>query len=95
MSVRDPTSRRRSSRDKLAQLMFNALGYGHEGVLEKSSIDDLQRQFSANVFGSVAMVKAVLPGMRERRRGHIINVTSMAASLPCRESASTAAASSP
>lgn len=58
-------------------VLVNNAGYGHEGVLEESSIDDLQRQFAANVFGQVAMMKAVLPGMRERRRGHIVNVTSM------------------
>lgn len=58
-------------------VLVNNAGYGHEGVLEESSMDDLQRQFAANVFGPVAMMKAVLPGMRERRRGHIINVTSM------------------
>jgi NAD(P)-dependent dehydrogenase (short-subunit alcohol dehydrogenase family) len=58
-------------------VLVNNAGYGHEGVLEESTIDDLQRQFAANVFGPVAMIKAVLPGMRERRRGHIINVTSM------------------
>ncbi|MFA5956716.1 oxidoreductase [Hyphomicrobium sp.] len=58
-------------------VLVNNAGYGHEGVLEESSIDDLQRQFAANVFGPVAMIKAVLPGMRERRRGHIVNVTSM------------------
>ncbi len=58
-------------------VLVNNAGYGHEGVLEESSMEDLQRQFAANVFGPVAMVKAVLPGMRERRRGHIINVTSM------------------
>ena len=58
-------------------VLVNNAGYGHEGVLEESSIDDLQRQFAANVFGSVAMIKAVLPGMRARRRGHIVNVTSM------------------
>jgi len=40
-------------------------------------MDELQRQFAANVFGPVAMIKAVLPGMRARRRGHIVNVTSM------------------
>ena len=56
---------------------MNNAGYGHEGVLEESSLDDLQRQFAANVFGPVAMIQAVLPGMRERRRGHIVNVTSM------------------
>ncbi|PZU60676.1 MAG: short-chain dehydrogenase/reductase, partial [Sphingobium sp.] len=58
-------------------VLVNNAGYGHEGVLEESSIDDLQRQFAANVFGPVAMMKAVLPGMRERRRGHIVNITSM------------------
>jgi NAD(P)-dependent dehydrogenase (short-subunit alcohol dehydrogenase family) len=58
-------------------VLVNNAGYGHEGVLEESSMDDLQRQFAANVFGPVAMIQAVLPGMRERRRGHIFNVTSM------------------
>ncbi|MBT2134204.1 oxidoreductase [Croceibacterium sp. LX-88] len=59
------------------EVLVNNAGYGHEGALEESSMDDLQRQFAANVFGPVAMIKAVLPGMRERRRGHIVNVTSM------------------
>ncbi|UAK26299.1 oxidoreductase [Sphingomonas nostoxanthinifaciens] len=58
-------------------VLVNNAGYGHEGVLEESSMDDLHRQFAANVFGPVAMTKAVLPGMRERRYGRIINVTSM------------------
>lgn len=58
-------------------VLVNNAGYGHEGVLEESSMDALQRQFAANVFGPVAMIKAVLPGMRKRRRGHIVNVTSM------------------
>jgi NAD(P)-dependent dehydrogenase (short-subunit alcohol dehydrogenase family) len=58
-------------------VLVNNAGYGHEGVLEESSIDDLQRQFATNVFGPVAIIKAVLPGMRARRRGHIVNVTSM------------------
>lgn len=58
-------------------VLVNNAGYGHEGALEEASIDDLQRQFAANVFGPVAMIKAVLPGMRQRGRGHIVNVTSM------------------
>ncbi|MDV3456217.1 oxidoreductase [Sphingomonas sp. HF-S4] len=58
-------------------VLVNNAGYGHEGVLEESSVEDLQRQFAVNVFGPVAMIKAVLPGMRSRRAGHIINVTSM------------------
>ena len=58
-------------------VLVNNAGYGHEGIMEESSIYDLQGQFAANVFGAVAMTKAVLPAMRERRRGHIVNVTSM------------------
>jgi NAD(P)-dependent dehydrogenase (short-subunit alcohol dehydrogenase family) len=61
----------------VVDVLVNNAGYGHEGVLEESSMEDLQRQFAANVFGPVAMIKAVLPGMRERRQGHIVNITSM------------------
>ena len=58
-------------------VLVNNAGYGQEGILEESSIDDLRRQFETNVFAPVAMIKAILPGMRERRSGRIINVTSM------------------
>ena len=73
-----PSAVRKAEREAgPVDVLVNNAGYGHEGVLEESSMDDLQRQFAANVFGPVAMIKAVLPGMRERRRGHIVNVTSM------------------
>lgn len=58
-------------------ILVNNAGYGHEGILEESSIDDLRRQFEVNVFGAVAMIQAVLPFMRKRSAGHIINITSM------------------
>jgi len=58
-------------------ILVNNAGYGHEGLVEESSLDDLRRQFDVNVFGAVAVIKAVLPQMRERRRGHIVNITSM------------------
>jgi NAD(P)-dependent dehydrogenase (short-subunit alcohol dehydrogenase family) len=58
-------------------VLVNNAGYGHEGILEESSIDDLRRQFEVNVFGAVAMIQAVLPFMRRRRAGHILNITSM------------------
>ena len=59
------------------EVLVNNAGYGHEGILEESSLAEMRRQFDVNVFGAVAMIKAVLPGMRHRRRGHIINITSM------------------
>jgi NAD(P)-dependent dehydrogenase (short-subunit alcohol dehydrogenase family) len=58
-------------------VLVNNAGYGYEGILEESPLDDMRRQFEVNVFAAVAMIKAVLPGMRERRRGHIVNITSM------------------
>ena len=58
-------------------ILVNNAGYGHEGTFEESTLDDLRRQFAVNVFGAVAVTKAVLPAMRKRRAGRIINITSM------------------
>ena len=58
-------------------VLVNNAGYGHEGVLEESPLSEMRRQFDVNVFGAVAMMKAVLPYLRARRRGHILNITSM------------------
>jgi NAD(P)-dependent dehydrogenase (short-subunit alcohol dehydrogenase family) len=59
-------------------VLVNSAGYGHEGVLEESPLEEMRRQLDANLFGAVAMIKAVLPSMRERRSGRIINITSIA-----------------
>lgn len=58
-------------------VLVNNAGYGHEGTVEESALDDLRHQFDVNVFGAVAVTRAVLPYMRQRRRGHIIAITSM------------------
>ncbi|TBV73905.1 oxidoreductase [Pseudoxanthomonas winnipegensis] len=58
-------------------VLVNNAGYGHEGVLEESPLEELRRQFEVNVFGAVAVIQAVLPHMRARRAGHILNITSM------------------
>ncbi|MFF3252663.1 oxidoreductase [Actinacidiphila glaucinigra] len=60
------------------EVLISNAGYGLEGTVEESSMDDLRRQFDVNVFGSVAVIKAVLPHMRRRRGGHIFSVSSMA-----------------
>jgi NAD(P)-dependent dehydrogenase (short-subunit alcohol dehydrogenase family) len=58
-------------------VLINNAGYGHEGVLEESPIEEMRRQFDVNVFGAVAVAKEFLPRFRQRRRGFIVNVTSM------------------
>jgi NAD(P)-dependent dehydrogenase (short-subunit alcohol dehydrogenase family) len=58
-------------------ILVNNAGYGHEGLVEESTMEELRRQFEVNFFGAVAMIKAVLPHMRARRQGRILNITSM------------------
>jgi NAD(P)-dependent dehydrogenase (short-subunit alcohol dehydrogenase family) len=58
-------------------VVINNAGYGHEGVFEESPMEEMRRQFDVNVFGAVAVMKAFVPFMRQRRRGHIVNITSM------------------
>lgn len=58
-------------------VLVNNAGYGHEGILEESTLAELRQQFEVNVFAPAALIKAVLPHMRARRRGHILNITSM------------------
>ncbi|AYN96852.1 oxidoreductase [Pseudomonas sp. LTJR-52] len=58
-------------------VLVNNAGYGHEGIFEESSLAEMRRQFDVNVFGAVAVTKAFLPYFRQRRKGHILNITSM------------------
>jgi NAD(P)-dependent dehydrogenase (short-subunit alcohol dehydrogenase family) len=60
-------------------VLVNNAGFGVEGPIESVPIDEVRRMFETNVFGSVRMIQALLPGMRERGRGAIVNVTSTAA----------------
>jgi NAD(P)-dependent dehydrogenase (short-subunit alcohol dehydrogenase family) len=58
-------------------VLVNNAGYGIGGSVEDLSLAELREQFETNFFGLVELTKAVLPGMRERRRGRIINVSSV------------------
>jgi len=59
-------------------VLVNNAGIGGAGPVELSSIGRAKRTFETNYFGAVRMIRAVLPGMRERRSGAVINVTSIA-----------------
>ncbi len=59
-------------------VLINNAGYELAGALEELSAEEARAQFETNVFGVVRMVDAVLPLMRRQKRGHIINVGSLA-----------------
>lgn len=62
-------------------VLVNNAGYGHEGIFEESPLEEMRRQFEVNVFGAVAITKAFVPYFRERRAGHIVNITSMGGTI--------------
>ncbi len=59
-------------------VLVNNAGYGYQASVEEGEEAEIRRQFDANVFGLFALTRAVLPGMRTRRRGHVINISSVA-----------------
>ena len=59
-------------------VLVNNAGYGYQSSIEEGDETEIRAQFDANVFGLFAMTRAVLPGMRARRGGAIVNVTSVA-----------------
>lgn len=60
-------------------VLVNNAAYMLFGALEESALEDVKAQFETNFFGAVRMVNAVLPQMRKRRFGRIINISSAAA----------------
>lgn len=59
-------------------VLVNNAGYGYQASVEEGEDAEIRAQFEANVFGLFAMTRAVLPGMRAQRRGHVLNITSVA-----------------
>lgn len=59
-------------------VLVNNAGYGLVGPFEAQTDAQIRRQFETNVFGLMNMCRAVLPHMRERRQGRIVNVASVA-----------------
>ena len=60
-------------------VLVNNAGYCYRSSVEEADPAGVQAMFDANFFGAVAMIKKVLPGMRERKDGAIVNVSSIGA----------------
>jgi len=58
-------------------VLINNAGYSQSGALETLPIDSVRRQFETNVFGALRMAQLVLPGMRAKGAGTIVNISSM------------------
>jgi NAD(P)-dependent dehydrogenase (short-subunit alcohol dehydrogenase family) len=58
-------------------VLVNNAGYGLLGAVEESSDEDVRRMYDTNVFGMLNVTRAVLPVMRNRRSGHVVNVSSI------------------
>jgi NAD(P)-dependent dehydrogenase (short-subunit alcohol dehydrogenase family) len=60
-------------------VVVNNAGYGYRAAVEEGDDDDVRTLFATHFFGTVSMIKAVLPQMRARRSGTIVNLSSIGA----------------
>ncbi|WP_411880925.1 oxidoreductase [Polaromonas sp. YR568] len=58
-------------------VLVNNAGYGLLGAVEEATADEVRRLYDTNVFGLLNVTRAVLPSMRERRSGHVVNISSL------------------
>jgi len=80
--VADEAAVQRAVADAIARLghldvVVNNAGYGSMGPIEEVPDAEVQRQFDINVFGPLRVLRAVLPHLRARKSGHILNITSI------------------
>jgi NAD(P)-dependent dehydrogenase (short-subunit alcohol dehydrogenase family) len=83
LDVTDPASIGEAVREVLRSdgridALVNNAGYGQYGAVEDVSLEEWRAQFEVNVFGALAVLRAVLPAMRAARGGTVVNVSSVA-----------------
>ena len=83
LDVRDPAQvteavGRATERFGTIDILVNNAGYGYFATQEEGEPEEIRTMFDTNVFGLIAMAQAVLPRMRERRSGTIVNMSSIA-----------------
>lgn len=69
-------------KEKKIDILVNCAGMGISGAIEYTELADARKQIDVNFFGMVNMVHAVLPSMHKRKRGRIVNISSVAAPIP-------------
>ncbi len=82
LDINDPHQVRSTVREAEARfgridVLVNNAGYGYLAAIEEGEDAAVRAMFETNVFGLVDITKAVLPGMRARRSGHIVNISSI------------------
>ncbi|WP_156516372.1 SDR family NAD(P)-dependent oxidoreductase, partial [Rhodococcus sp. EPR-147] len=85
LDLTDPASIRRfvdGIADTPVNVLINNAGESQCGPIEELPIEAITRLFQLNVFGAIELTQAVLPGMRDRGSGKIVNIGSMLASFP-------------
>ncbi|MDM0011655.1 oxidoreductase [Variovorax sp. J22P168] len=58
-------------------VLVNNAGFGLLGAIEEATADEVRRLYETNVFGLLNVTRAVLPSMRARRSGHVVNISSL------------------
>ncbi|MGZ6778635.1 MAG: oxidoreductase [Mycobacterium sp.] len=86
LDVTDPDQvgsavRRAEERFGGVDVLVNNAGYGYRAAVEEGDDADVRTLFDTHFFGTVAMIKAVLPAMRARRSGAIVNISSIGAQV--------------